>query len=159
MGQTSPMTASTQPSGGSPQVTPSSFKQTGEQFAEPFPLKEEALARPSHFQTCPERACRGEAPAGLQVQSLILLVIGTGASTRRHSMETLATPSPSASGRGSPPLPREPSSAMMQVPDRPLPEDPSLATYATTYVGYRACPRSHGIVMAWKGDLAVSCSS
>lgn len=74
-------------------------------------------------------------------------------------METLATPSLSVSGRGSPPLPKEPSSAMMQVPDHPLPEDPTLATYSTTFLGYRACPRSHAIVMAWKGHLAVSCSS
>lgn len=42
MVQTSPMTTSTQLSGGSPRVTPSSFKQTGEQLATPLPLKEEA---------------------------------------------------------------------------------------------------------------------
>lgn len=65
-------------------------------------------------------------------------------------METLATLSPSVSGKGSPPLPKGPSSATMQVPHHPLPEDPTLATYSATYTGYRALPRSHGIVMAWK---------
>lgn len=42
-------------------------------------------------------------------------------------METLATPSPSASGKGSPPLPKGPSSATMQVSGQPLPEGPALA--------------------------------
>lgn len=57
-------------------------------------------------------------------------------------METLATPSPSVSGKGSPTLPKGPSSATMQVPDHPLPEDPTLATYSASYTECRACPRS-----------------
>lgn len=67
-------------------------------------------------------------------------------------METLATPSPSVSGRGSPTLPKEPSSATMQVPGQPLPENPAL----DTHTGHRVRPRSYGIVMVWKGDLAVT---
>ena len=74
------------------------------QVSAPFPQGKRPHRAPQR-----EPTTSGEHTPGLHSPQPGVLVTGTGASMRTHSVETPATPSPSVSGRGSPSPPEGPS--------------------------------------------------